>query len=117
MSEVVGGAPEREKAIAKRTREVRAEYYRDITTRTDRLFAALLLVEWAFALGLAQWLSPRTWNGLASSVHPHLWFALVLGAIATLPPVFLALKHPGELVTRCVVGVGQMLVGVLLIHL
>jgi signal transduction histidine kinase/CheY-like chemotaxis protein/HPt (histidine-containing phosphotransfer) domain-containing protein len=104
-------------AIAKRIREVRAEHYREITTRTDRLFAGLLLVEWAFALGLAQWLSPRTWDGLASRTHPHLWFAIVLGAIATLPPVFLALKQPGEIVTRCAVGVGQMLLGVLLIHL
>jgi signal transduction histidine kinase/HPt (histidine-containing phosphotransfer) domain-containing protein/ActR/RegA family two-component response regulator len=106
-----------EAAIQSRARELHTAEYRKMAERTDRAFGALLLVQWAFAIGLAQWLSPRTWEGLSSRPHPHLSFAVVLGGIAVLPPVLLALKRPGEFITRCAISIGQMLCGILLIHL
>ncbi|HTU26550.1 MAG TPA: hypothetical protein VMF30_14180, partial [Pirellulales bacterium] len=32
-----------------------------LARRTDRMFAVLMGIQWIAALGLAWWLSPRTW--------------------------------------------------------
>jgi PAS domain S-box-containing protein len=88
-----------------------------IHRRTDRLFAALLLVEWLAGISVSLWISPLTWAGKESSVHPHVWVALGLGFLITVFPVALALARPGSVVTRHSIAVGQMLWSALLIHL
>jgi PAS domain S-box-containing protein len=85
--------------------------------RTDRLFAALMPFQWLAAVLAALWISPRTWAGAASSTHPHVWAAVLLGGAITFPVLLLALLRPGRTYTRHTVGVCQMLMGALLIHL
>jgi signal transduction histidine kinase len=46
----------------------------------------------------------------------HFWVALLFGGAICSYPLFLVLKRPGHSVTRHVVAMAQMLMGVLLIH-
>ncbi|MEA2736250.1 MAG: hypothetical protein QOE14_2701 [Humisphaera sp.] len=98
-----------------------AEFYRThretIYRRTDRMFAALMAVQWVFGIVAAMVISPRTWAGVESQMHPHVWAAVVLGGVISLPPILLAVFKPGHAVTRYVISVAQMLTSALLIHL
>ncbi len=85
--------------------------------RTDRLFAGLMALQWLASLAAAYWVAPRTWEGLSSSPHPHLWIALFLGGAISLFPIVLALWYPGRALTRHVIAAGQLLMSGLLIHL
>jgi len=85
--------------------------------KTDRLFAGLMIFQWAFAIFAALYLSPRAWSGTQSEIHPHVWAALLLGGIITSMPVALIFIYPGTVLTRQVVAVSQMLMSALLIHL
>ncbi len=104
-------------AISSRIAELFNEQRQNIIRHTDRLFSWLMIFQWFFAVGVALWLSPRTWSGMDSQIHPHVWFAIFLGGLITSLPVYLARKHPGETLTRHTVAVGQMLMSALLIHL
>src|SRR5688572_19928507 len=83
--------------------------------RTDRMFAALLLVQWLAAIAAAIWISPKTWAGPLSQIHPHVYAAIFLGGLVTIFPALLALLKTGDTFTRHAVAVGQMLMGALLI--
>ncbi len=85
--------------------------------RTDRVLAQLMAVQWLAAICFALWISPRAWNGTASTVHLHVWAAVLLGGTITALPVALAILRPGDAVTRYAIAVAQMLMGALLIHL
>jgi PAS domain S-box-containing protein len=111
-SKVINGA-----VVSDRVAELFAEQWQNITRHTDELFSWLMIFQWFFAVGLALWFSPRTWAGMDSRIHPHVWFAIFLGGIITSLPVYMARKHPGEALTRHTVAVGQMLMSALLIHL
>ncbi len=87
-----------------------------IYARTDRLFAVLMALQWAGAVLAACLLSPRTWAGTASQVHPHVWAAIFLGGLLSVFPICLALLHPGRVLTRHVIAVSQLLMSALLIH-
>jgi len=104
-------------AISGRVAELFKEQQQNIIRHTDRLFSWLMICQWFFAVGLALWISPRTWSGMDSQIHPHVWLAIFLGGIITSAPVFLARTQPGKTLTRHVVAVGQMLMSALLIHL
>jgi two-component system sensor histidine kinase/response regulator len=88
-----------------------------IYRRTDRMFAGLLVFQWIAAIAAALWISPQAWDGPDSQTHVHVWAALVLGGLIVSLPVLLALLRPGRVATRHVIGVAQMLLGALLIHL
>jgi PAS domain S-box-containing protein len=88
-----------------------------IYRRTDRMFAALMIVQWLAGIAAALWIAPRAWDGLTSYTHPHVWAALFLGGAITSLPVYLALRRPGEATTRYVIAAAQMLWSALLIHL
>ena len=88
-----------------------------IYRRTDRMFAGLMSVQWLAAITIAVWVSPRTWEGGSSEVHPHVWAALLLGGAITIYPAILGLTRSGATSTRYVIAVAQMLMGALLIHL
>src|SRR5690349_20763718 len=79
----------------------------DVACRTDRMFAVLMGMQWAAAVCLALVLSPRTWDGAVSHVHPHLWTAVLLGGILSSLPIALALLKPGQVITRYVIAVAQ----------
>ncbi|MBN8626865.1 MAG: response regulator [Planctomycetes bacterium] len=98
-------------------RELFVKYQTNIYRQTDRLFAALLALEWFGGVAVALWLSPRTWAGARSTVHPHVWAAIVFGAFICLPPILLASRRSGRAATRHAVAIGQVLMSSLLIHL
>ncbi len=97
------------------------ELYRALShanhVRTDRLFAVLMVAQFAAGVALAVVVSPRAWRGTASAVHPHVWAAVWVGGLLAAGPVWLAVRRPGAVVTRAVVAVAQMGFGGLLIHL
>jgi signal transduction histidine kinase len=88
-----------------------------ISRRTDHMFAWLMSFQWLAGIAAALWISPRAWTGAASQTHIHVWAAIFLGGAISGLPVYLALKRPGEAVTRHTIAVAQMLTSALLIHL
>ena len=89
----------------------------DTCRRTDRWFAALMLIQWLAGIAAAIWISPLAWAGAYSQVHIHVLAAIFLGGTITLLPVSLAWLRPGSALTRHIVAAGQMLTSALLIHL
>src|SRR6267154_4891225 len=100
-----------------RTGALFKEQQQSIIRHTDELFSRMMLWQWAFAVWLAVWLSPRAWAGASSQVHLHVWMAILLGATISSAPVLLARLRPGRAMTRHVIAIGQMLMSALLIHL
>lgn len=84
---------------------------------TDRLFAALMAVQFFGCIIVALVISPRTWIGEQSMVHAHIWAAIGLGGTLAALPIVLAIRCPGEVMTRQVIAVSQALFSALLIHL
>ncbi|HXG10085.1 MAG TPA: response regulator [Gemmataceae bacterium] len=103
--------------VAARAQALAAQMREANVRRTDRMFVGLLLFQWLAGIALALWVSPRTWAGLSSQPHPHVWAALLLGGIIISLPIGLALTRPGSVLTRHVIAVAQMLAAALLIHL
>ena len=83
----------------------------------DRGFCWLLSLQWVAAVGLAVTISPYTWVGRMSSVHLHVYFALVVGGLISLPSILLTIFRPGWVVTRHAVAVSQILFSALFVHL
>src|SRR6266404_5253271 len=107
----------RGEATALRVKEIFNEHQELVHRRTDRMFAGLMLVQWVASVAAALWVSPKAWEGTASHTHPHVWAAVFLGGAISSLPIVLALIRPGHITTRYAVGIGQMLMGALLIHL
>ena len=93
------------------------EQQQNIIEHTDWIFARLMVLQWIGGVAAALLISPRTWSGTQSWLHPHVWAAVFLGGIITSGPVLLALTQPGKALTRHAVAIGQMLMSALLIHL
>ncbi|MDX1964941.1 MAG: ATP-binding protein [Pirellulales bacterium] len=87
------------------------------TIRIDRTFAWLMAAQWVFGILLAAWVSPFTWKGTASEIHPHVPLAVLLGGMISVLPITLALWRPGWVITRHTIAVAQMLTSALWIHL
>ena len=102
---------------AERTQQLYQEQVDAQRTRLDRIFAKLMLVQWAFAIGIALVYSPYGWEGKQQVVHAHVYLAILMGAGLTLFPLILVREMPGHTVTRHVIAVSQMLWSALLIHL
>ncbi|QDU37401.1 Signal transduction histidine-protein kinase BarA [Maioricimonas rarisocia] len=102
---------------ASRARALYDEYEQTIARRTDRWFAHLLAIEWIAGIVAALWIAPRTWVGTTSSVHVHVWAAVLLGGGIVSLPILLAFRQPGRVLTRHIIAVSQMLMSALLIHL
>jgi PAS domain S-box-containing protein len=99
-----------------RARALFEEQWRINAARTDRMFAVLMLLQWAAAIAVALLLSPQAWEGGVAAVHPHVWAALIYGGVLAALPVGLAWKQPGRASTRYVIGVAQVIFSSLLIH-
>ena len=97
-----------------------AEFFREhqfaVYKRTDRIFSILLPLQWLAGIAAAYLISPLTWVGDQSSIHPHLWMAIVVGGLINTLPIYLTIFHPGKTLTRQTVAVTQMLMSGLLIH-
>jgi signal transduction histidine kinase len=87
-----------------------------IHQHTDRLFARLMVFQWLAGVAAALLIAPKTWVGMSSQVHWHVWGTIFLGGAISGLPVFLAWKQPGQVLTRHVIAVAQMLTSALLIH-
>ncbi len=97
-----------------------AELLKSISSRffgADRLFAWLMLFQWAAGIFVAWMVSPLTWEGSTSRLHPHVLTAVFLGGAISIPPIYLGFFHAGRTVTRYWIAVSQMLTSALLIHL
>jgi hypothetical protein len=102
---------------AERTRQLYREQLDAQRVRLDRMFAKLMVVQWAFALLIAVVFSPYGWQGKQHAIHAHVYLALFMGAGLTLFPLILVREMPGSTRTRQVIAVSQMLWSALLIHL
>lgn len=89
----------------------------EVYKRRDQLFVPLMLLQWAFAIGISVWTTPYTYEGVTRTLHPHVLLAIVLGGVLSLPPVILAAMRPGWEGTRHVVAFAQMSWSAFLIHL
>lgn len=116
MKEIITDPGKRE-AIEGQVASIFNEQQQSIYKHTDRMFAALMAIQWLAGVAAAYWISPATWAGTASQTHPHVWAALFLGGAISSLPIVLALTRPGCISTRYTVAVAQMLMGSLLIHL
>ena len=103
--------------LAREARALFARHQHQINRRCDRMFAGLFVLQWAAGIVMACWLSPRTWAGSQSGVHPHVWAAVGLGSALISVPLVLIYWRPGGTVTRHAVAVAQMMTSALLIHL
>ena len=91
--------------------------HREICRRTDRLIALIMSIQWPGAVIASLLISPRTWEGGVSAIHPHFIAAVYIGGLVTVFPVYLAVARPGEKFTRHVIAACQMLMSGLLIHI
>ncbi|HEV2474808.1 MAG TPA: diguanylate cyclase [Chthonomonadales bacterium] len=106
-----------DRAIARRSNELFEAHQHVLYDRTDRLFAGLLILEWLGGIVAALLISPKTWAGAHSSVHPHVITAAVLGfCIMILPVCLVALKRHNSF-TRHAIAVAQLLFSALFIHI
>jgi two-component system sensor histidine kinase/response regulator len=108
-----------------------ARHRQALHVRTDRWFAVLLLLQGTALIAIAAGVIPGVWEELTSSGYADVATMLglvdatsltagvvaVLVAIVIGPALVLALLCPGRRLTRHAVGMGQLLLGALLIHL
>jgi signal transduction histidine kinase/ActR/RegA family two-component response regulator len=104
-------------ALSPKAQRLLDEHCLRIWVRCDRMFAVLLLVQWVAAVIAAMLISPRTWSGDSSRIHPHVWAAIVLGGLINVLPLYFVQTRPGAAITRQTIGVAQMLWSALLIHI
>lgn len=103
--------------ISARIKALMTEQQEKVWRRTSLLFAWLLLGQWLASIIISLVVSPYAWEGSTQSVHLHVWTALFLGAAIIGLPVWVAFTEPEKTSTRHLVGVAQMLLGALLMHL
>ena len=105
------------RAILARAAERFQQSRQELFASTDKLMAYLMMGQWVFAIGMAVFVSPWAWAGKTQTLHPHVWAAVLLGAVLGSMPIALAWLRPGWVVTRHVIAGSQMLWSALLIHL
>ncbi len=93
------------------------QHQQQLYVRSDRMFAVLLAFEWLAGVAAALWISPHAWAGSTSSVHPHVWAAIVLAGLVDSLPIALAIWRPGHVLTRHAIAVAQVSTSAILIHL
>jgi PAS domain S-box-containing protein len=102
---------------AERADELYGQHQQLIYRQTDRLFARLMFFQWIAGILIALFVSPQTWAGQSSTVHPHVWAAIFLGGAISIFPIWMTRVWPGAPATRYVIAVAQMLMSGLLIGL
>jgi PAS domain S-box-containing protein len=79
------------------------------------MFAWLIAFEWLAAMAAASLISPEIWP--LERPMRLVWTAAALGGLIYLVPLYLSLRAPGQMKTRHIVAIGQMLTPALFIHL
>ncbi len=98
-------------------REYLAHEQNKVYGRADRTFVYLLAIEYVIGIIVAIVLSPLTWAGTQSSVHSHIYFAVLFGGVVISVPIYLSLKQPCTVLTRHSNVVAQCLMTSLFVHL
>lgn len=105
------------KPMMRRANELFNAHLKQACCGTDRMFAALMIIQWLGGISMALWVSPYTWIGETAQVHSHVWAAVGLGFVLSLGPVLLSIFLPGHTLTRHVIAIAQAGWSALLIHL
>ncbi|HKE16770.1 MAG TPA: ATP-binding protein [Kofleriaceae bacterium] len=115
----VNGAvvPTTQPSMGARARSLYDEQLRSVFVRRDRVFAVLFAAQWLFAIAIAVFWSPYGWAGKVHTTHLHVYYAIIVGALLTVPPLLMIRAWPGTALTRHSVAVAQMCWSGLLIHL
>ena len=108
---------QRDAQISARRETILTTRLQALHERTDCRFAVLMGLQWVAGIAAAMWVSPRTWTGLSSSTHVHVYAAIFLGGGLASLPICLVVTRRGKPLTRHVIAVAQMLTSALLIHL
>jgi len=103
--------------IARATELHLADQQSALARSLDLMMRRLLLLQWAAAVILAAWFTPWTWDGIESSIHPHIWSTLAAGVLLAGVPVFLTFRMPGLAVTRLTIALAEGAFCGLFIHL
>lgn len=111
-----GSASNLQSSIAARADDLLRESQFRSNRRIDYMFAVLMILQWVGAILATLFVSPYTWIGERWEVHLHVWLAVLLGCVITSLPVLLAVRRPGETLTRYVIAVAQVSFSCLLIH-
>lgn len=85
--------------------------------QTDKMFAFIMVGQWILAIVLAFVVSPLTWSGGNSSVHTHVYAAILFGGVLAASTVGMAWFYPGRSATRHIIAANQLLMSALLIHI
>ena len=109
--------PSRHAALNPAAKHYFDHHYREICARTDRLLGMLMLIQWVGGVLAAVLISPYSWNGTQSYLHPHVLAAVVLGFTIACLPIWLAIYRPGHTITRHVIAIAQVLFSSLFIHI
>ncbi len=110
------GTGDRPEVLARAETLFQEQLY-ELGAATDRRFALLSVLEWFASTAAALFISPLTWNGASSRVHPHVWMALGLGGVIASLPIVLGRLQAGRVATRHVIAASQMLMAGLLVHM
>src|ERR1700687_2745124 len=117
----IGFSTNGDKTERKHLAQLTAEHFQNhclqVWQRTDRMFAGLMALQWLAGIGVAFWITPRTWIGATSSLHLHVRAPIFLGGAIAAFPILLVFLRPRQAITRQVIAVAQMLASVLLIDL
>jgi methyl-accepting chemotaxis protein len=87
-----------------------------VCTKTDKILAVGLAVQWVVLVALALIVTPKTWIGSTSSPNNHLIASIVLGGLIAGLPIAMVWFKRGTLHTRLSVGIAYALMGGLFVH-
>lgn len=104
-------------SASNRTDELFSASLGHLQARTSGLFFYLLLIQYAAGIVIAVVWSPLAWSGAKSSIHFHVWMAVIFGGLLISLPLYLIRTTPASPLTRHLIAIAQMLTGSLFIHL
>ncbi|MCC7476520.1 MAG: hypothetical protein IT425_14100 [Pirellulales bacterium] len=103
--------------IVERTEEILARQHQAVSSRTDRAFAVLFVIQWVAAILFALPNSSSTWHVGRSHLDLPVWTAASIGLLLSAVPIAAVLANSGAASTRWIITVAQMLYSCLFIHL
>lgn len=106
-----------DKTASDREKQLYDQRLAGLARQCDRTSILLMVAQWTGGILIACFLSPRTWQGTSSFIHPHLYAAVFLGGLLSGLPIYFAIHYPGSVMTRTIIAGSQMLYSSLLIHL
>ena len=91
-------------------------YLTDLRSDLDRRFVVALVVQWIACIALAYW-NPFGASSVATrGASLDFWVALIVGGSIAAAASVVALRHPGEALTRHTIGISQALIAAIFVH-